>query len=209
MNMTGERLILASQDKVWAALNDAEILKACIPGCESLVADSATEMKAVAAVKLGPISAKFTGDVTLSDLDPPNGYTISGEGRGGVAGFAKGGAKVSLAGQDGGTMLSYTVNAQVGGKIAQLGARLIDTTAKSMSEQFFTKFAARLETVAATQPKLDSDNGTRNDTTPSTSMPIPQKSRTNKDRSGSRIGSGIVIVVILIAVVVGIWRLLS
>jgi hypothetical protein len=149
MDMTGERFILASKEKIWAGLNDTEVLKACIPGCESLEALSDTQMKAVAAVKLGPISAKFTGDVTLSDLDPPNGYTISGEGRGGVAGFAKGGAKVRLSAQDGGTMLSYTVNAQVGGKIAQLGARLIDATAKSMAEQFFTKFAAAVEPQAA------------------------------------------------------------
>ena len=149
MDMTGERFILASKEKIWAALNDTEVLKACIPGCESLEALSDVQMKAVAAVKLGPISAKFTGDVTLSDLDPPNGYTISGEGRGGVAGFAKGGAKVHLSTEDGGTMLSYTVNAQVGGKIAQLGARLIDATAKSMAEQFFTKFAAAVEPQAA------------------------------------------------------------
>jgi hypothetical protein len=110
-------------------------------------------MKAVAAVKLGPISAKFTGDVTLSDLDPPNGYTISGEGQGGVAGFAKGGAKVHLADDGGATLLRYEVHAQVGGKIAQLGARLIDASAKQMAEAFFDRFGALVTpSVAAVAP---------------------------------------------------------
>ncbi|MDE8346975.1 MAG: carbon monoxide dehydrogenase subunit G [Acidocella sp.] len=142
MDMTGERRIEASAETIWTALNDPEVLKACIPGCESIEKLSDTELKAVVAVKLGPISARFTGKVELSDLDPPNGYTISGEGQGGVAGFAKGGAKVSLLAEAGATTLSYAVNAQIGGKMAQLGARLIDSTAKSYAEQFFTKFAA-------------------------------------------------------------------
>jgi carbon monoxide dehydrogenase subunit G len=142
MDMSGERLIAASKDKVWTALNDPEVLKACIPGCESIEKLSETEMKAVAAVKLGPIAARFTGKVLLSDLDPPNGYTISGEGQGGVAGFAKGGAVVKLTDEDGGTKLAYQVNAQIGGKMAQLGARLIDSTAKQMAETFFSKFSA-------------------------------------------------------------------
>jgi carbon monoxide dehydrogenase subunit G len=144
MDMTGERQIPAPREKVWAALNDPEILKACIPGCESLEKTSDTDMKATASVKIGPIAAKFTGKVQLSDLDPPNGYTISGEGQGGVAGFAKGGAKVGLAEAAGGTLLSYVVNAQVGGKIAQLGARLIDATAKQMADMFFDRFSAAL-----------------------------------------------------------------
>jgi carbon monoxide dehydrogenase subunit G len=141
MDMTGERVIEASRETVWEALNNPEILKACIPGCETIEKLSDTELKATVAVKLGPISAKFAGKVTLSDLDPPNGYTISGEGQGGVAGFAKGGAKVALTDEAGGTKLAYEVNAQIGGKMAQLGARLIDSTAKSYSEQFFTKFS--------------------------------------------------------------------
>ncbi|HUW80601.1 MAG TPA: carbon monoxide dehydrogenase subunit G [Acidocella sp.] len=142
MDMSGERLIEAPKEKVWAALNDPEILKACIPGCETIEKLSDTEMKATASVKLGPIAARFTGNVLLSDLDPPNGYTISGEGQGGVAGFAKGGAKVALLEEPGGTKLVYEVNAQIGGKMAQLGARLIDSTAKQYAETFFTKFAA-------------------------------------------------------------------
>ena len=142
MDMTGDRLIAAPIDKVWAALNDPDVLKSCIPGCESIEKLSETEMKAVAAVKLGPIAARFTGKVLLSDLDPPNGYTISGEGQGGVAGFAKGGATVKLTDEEGGTKLAYQVSAQIGGKMAQLGARLIDSTAKQMAESFFTKFSA-------------------------------------------------------------------
>ena len=145
MDMAGERLISAPQNTVWSALNDPEILKACIPGCESLEATSENEMTAVAAVRLGPIAAKFSGRVKLSDIDPPNGYTLSGEGKGGPAGFAKGAAKVRLAPAPEGTLLTYTVEAQVGGKIAQLGARLIDATAKSMADQFFTKFTEQVQ----------------------------------------------------------------
>jgi carbon monoxide dehydrogenase subunit G len=142
MEMSGERLIGATKDKVWTALNDPDVLRQCIPGCESVEKLSDTELKAVAAVKLGPIVARFTGKVLLSDLDPPNGYTISGEGQGGVAGFAKGGASVKLTDEIGGTKLAYQVNAQIGGKMAQLGARLIDSTSKQMAEAFFTKFSA-------------------------------------------------------------------
>jgi carbon monoxide dehydrogenase subunit G len=142
MDMSGERLIEASRARVWEALNDPEILKACIPGCETIEKLSETEMKATAAVKLGPIAARFAGKVRLSDLDPPNGYTISGEGQGGVAGFAKGNAKVALKDEDGATRLSYEVQAQVGGKMAQLGARLIDSTARQYAETFFSKFSA-------------------------------------------------------------------
>lgn len=144
MDMTGERRIPAPRETVWAALNDPDVLKAAIPGCESLEKTSETEMKATASVKIGPISARFTGKVQLSDIDPPNGYTIGGEGQGGVAGFAKGGAKVHLEPDGAGTLLRYEVNAQVGGKIAQLGARLIDATAKSMADQFFNRFTAHL-----------------------------------------------------------------
>ncbi len=144
MDMTGERRIEAPRERVWAALNDPAILKAAIPGCDAMEKLSDTEMKAAASIRIGPISAKFTGKVQLSDLDPPRGYTISGEGQGGVAGFAKGGAKVALDADGMATVLRYTVNAQVGGKIAQLGSRLIDATAKSMADQFFDRFAAQL-----------------------------------------------------------------
>ena len=142
MDMTGERRIPAPRETVWQALNDPEVLKASIPGCESLEKLSDNEMKATAAVRIGPISARFTGNVNLTDIDPPNGYTISGEGQGGVAGFAKGGAKVGLEDDGGGTLLRYDVHAQVGGKIAQLGARLIDASAKQMADAFFDRFSA-------------------------------------------------------------------
>jgi uncharacterized protein len=153
MDMTGERRIAAPRDAVWAALNDPKVLKISIPGCDSLEKLSDNAMKATAAVKIGPISARFSGNVQLSDIDPPNGYTISGEGQGGVAGFAKGGAKVALSDDAGGTLLRYEVHAQVGGKIAQLGARLIDASAKQMADAFFDRFAAQLapvQPVAAT-----------------------------------------------------------
>ena len=149
MDMTGERRIAAPRQVVWDALNDTATLKASIPGCESLEKAGDNQMKATAAVKLGPISARFNGAVTLSDIDAPNSYTISGEGQGGVAGFAKGGAKVFLTDDSDATVLKYEVNAQVGGKLAQLGARLIDATAKQMAEQFFTKFTAEVEKLAA------------------------------------------------------------
>jgi carbon monoxide dehydrogenase subunit G len=146
MDMDGERLIAAPRAAVWAALNDPEVLRACIPGCDSLEKISDTQMKAAASIKLGPVAAKFTGKLNLSDLDPPNGYNLSGEGQGGPAGFAKGGAEVRLSEAEGGTLLSYKVKAQVGGKIAQVGGRLIDATAKSMADQFFKNFAEAVAT---------------------------------------------------------------
>ncbi len=144
MEMSGENRIPASQEKVWAALNDPAILKASIPGCQSLEKTSDTEMTATVLAKVGPVKATFKGNVTLSNIDPPNGYTISGEGKGGVAGFAKGGADVALRPDGDGTVLAYKVNAQVGGKLAQIGARLIDATAKQMADQFFAAFAANV-----------------------------------------------------------------
>ena len=141
MEMTGERRIPAPRQKVWDALNDPEILKQCIAGCESLDKTSDTEFSARVTSRVGPVTAKFTGKVELSDVDPPNGYTISGEGQGGVAGFAKGGAKVQLADDGGGTLLTYEANGTVGGKLAQIGSRLIDSTARKMADDFFDKFA--------------------------------------------------------------------
>lgn len=141
MDMTGEYRIPASREAVWKALNDPEVLKQCIPGCDEIEKKSDTEFAAKVTAKVGPVKAKFGGHVQLTDLDPPNGYTISGEGTGGAAGFAKGGAQVRLADDGGATVLSYTVNATVGGKLAQIGSRLIDSTAKKMANEFFSKFA--------------------------------------------------------------------
>ena len=141
MTMNGEVQLAASREAVWAKLNDPEVLKACIPGCEELEATEDHGFRAVAKMKVGPVSARFKGKVTLSDLDPPNGYKISGDGEGGVAGFAKGAATVKLADKDGGTLLTYDVESQIGGKLAQLGQRLISGAAKKTADDFFQKFA--------------------------------------------------------------------
>ncbi|MRG54385.1 carbon monoxide dehydrogenase [Phyllobacterium sp. SYP-B3895] len=142
MDLTGEERIVAPRDTVWKALNDPEILKACIPGCESLERISDTELAAVVGVKMGPVKARFKGKVELSNLNPPQSYTISGEGTGGIAGFAKGGADVTLIDEGAETVLAYVVNADVGGKIAQLGSRLIASTSKKLATQFFENFNA-------------------------------------------------------------------
>jgi carbon monoxide dehydrogenase subunit G len=142
MSMTGEVQLPASRGVVWAKLNDPEVLKACIPGCEEFNKTSETEFRAVATTKIGPVKARFKGKVQLSDLNPPNGYKISGEGDGGVAGFAKGGATVALSDKDGGTLLTYNVEAHIGGKLAQLGQRLVNGAAKKIADDFFQKFAA-------------------------------------------------------------------
>ena len=145
MTMNGEVQLAAPREAVWAKLNDPEVLKACIPGCEELEKTDDTDFAAVANMKIGPVKASFKGKVKLIDLDPPNGYRISGEGEGGVAGFAKGGADVALAEKDGGTLLSYTVEAQIGGKLAQLGQRLINGAAKKLADEFFTNFAKAVQ----------------------------------------------------------------
>lgn len=144
MEMKGSQLIGADRETVWAALNDPQVLKACIPGCEELNQASPTELNATVVAKIGPVKAKFTGEVELSDLNPPESYTISGEGKGGIAGFAKGGAEVRLSEVPGGTQLDYDVQAKVGGKIAQLGSRLVDSTAKKLADQFFTNLNQHL-----------------------------------------------------------------
>ncbi len=144
MEMSGQQRIAAPRAKVWQALNDPEVLRQCIPGCRSLDKRSDSEMAATVRAKVGPVSATFNGTVTLTNIDPPNGYTISGEGKGGAAGFAKGGADVKLSDDGDGTLLTYTAKAQVGGKLAQVGARLIDATAKQMADQFFTSFAEKV-----------------------------------------------------------------
>lgn len=152
MKLNGENLINAKPEKVWAALNDPEILRQAIPGCQSLEKVSDTEFKAKVGMKIGPVQATFNGQVELSDLDPPNGYTISGTGSGGAAGNAKGGAKVKLVPEGTGTRLTYDVDAQVTGKLAQLGSRLIDSTAKMLAGQFFNKFEKLVSEPAAEQP---------------------------------------------------------
>lgn len=149
MEIVGEYRIEAPRETVWAGLNDPEILRQAISGCEQIEKISETEFTARVRAKIGPVSAKFQGKVTLSELDPPHSYRISGEGTGGAVGFARGGAWVRLEERDGGTILTYKVDAQVGGKLAQIGSRLIDGVARKMADDFFTKFA---EVVAGPAP---------------------------------------------------------
>ena len=144
MEMSGEQLIPASQAATWAALNDPEILKACVPGCESIEKTAENEYVVLMTARIGPVSAKFKGKLALSDLDPPNSYSLAFEGQGGVAGFGKGGAKVQLLPEGGNTKLTYQVKANVGGKLAQIGSRLVDAAAKKLSEEFFNAFTAKV-----------------------------------------------------------------
>ncbi|MFG1421642.1 CoxG family protein [Roseixanthobacter liquoris] len=157
MDMNGSQRIEASPAAVWAALNDPEVLKQCIPGCESIAKTSDTQMEAVVVLRVGPVKASFKGAVTLSDIVPDQGYTISGEGSGGLAGYAKGSAKVHLMPEGTATLLYYEVSADVGGKLAQLGARLIDATAKKLAGEFFTNFGAIVAPPPAAAPEPEPD----------------------------------------------------
>jgi carbon monoxide dehydrogenase subunit G len=148
MEMHGELRIPAPRAEVWERLNDPETLKSCIPGCETVEKVSDTEFTAKVVARVGPVKASFSGRVTMTDLDPPAGYTITGEGTGGVAGFAKGSAKVSLDAAGDETVLRYGVQAQVGGKLAQIGSRLIDATSRKMADDFFNRFVAILTPAA-------------------------------------------------------------
>jgi carbon monoxide dehydrogenase subunit G len=197
MEIKGEYRIAAPREKVFAALNDQAVLQACIPGCESLEKTSDTEMKAKVRMRIGPVSASFTGKVTLSDIDPPNGYRISGEGQGGAAGFAKGGAVVALREDSGETVLNYNVDAQVGGKIAQVGARLIDGTAKKLADEFFGKFA----TMVGGPPPAAAVAGTPSDAPPAPdtlSPPSPPSAATQRGyRHWLAIGVGAAVLILI------------
>ncbi|MFT6557549.1 MAG: carbon monoxide dehydrogenase subunit G [Sneathiella sp.] len=172
MEMSGEELINAPRTVVWDALNDPEILRQAIPGCEEVVKDGDTSFAAKVKVKVGPVKATFKGQVTLSNMDAPNGYTITGEGKGGAAGFGKGGADIKLTETDGGTLLSYDVRASVGGKMAQIGSRLIDSTAKKLAGEFFAKFNELVSQPAeAEAPLLEDAPVQEPDTAAQTSVP--------------------------------------
>jgi len=190
MEMSGEYKINAPREKVWDALNNTEILKLSIPGCEEIVQKSPTEMSAKVTAKVGPVKAKFTGEVELTDLDPPNGYRISGEGKGGAAGFAKGGANVALEVDGDGTLLKYEVDAQVGGKLAQLGARLIDGTAKKMAGQFFENFAAAVESGEAAAE------------TPAEAAPAPATASASDTTAMEQVGVGTWVIGAIVAALV-------
>jgi len=183
MDMTGEYKIAASRERVWAALNDPQTLRQAIPGCEELNKLSDTELEAAAKAKIGPVSARFKGKVTLSELNPPESYTLTGEGTGGAAGFVKGEAKVALTSEGDATILRYTVKATIGGKLAQLGQRLVDGAAKKMADEFFDKFAelagGKVAPPAAAQAKVEpakapmpaNDNRTRGPLEPPAWLP--------------------------------------
>lgn len=149
MDMNGEQRIPVGQQAVWEALNDLEVLKACIPGCESIEKVTETEHHVTLTAAVGPVKAKFKGKMHLGDLDPPHSYRIGFEGQGGVAGFAKGEARVALKPDGADTLMNYTVHAQVGGKLAQVGSRLIDAAAKKLADEFFSAFNARVAPAAA------------------------------------------------------------
>ncbi len=144
MKLEGSYIINASKEEVWLAMNNPEILQASIPGCESLEKLSETQFTAIVKAKIGPVKASFTGEVSLENLNPPHSYTLTGEGKGGLAGFASGAADITLSEHDEGTELQYEVEAQVGGKIAQIGSRLVGGAAKKLSDQFFRRFAAAI-----------------------------------------------------------------
>ncbi len=199
MDMTGEQTISAPREKVWAALNDPDVLRQAIPGCEALDKSAENELVATVVAKLGPVKAKFSGKVTLSDIDPPNGYTIRGEGQGGAAGFAKGGAKVLLADDPAGTLLRYEVQAAVGGKLAQIGSRLIDATARKMADDFFTRFNELVSTAAAT-PEIAAPAA-------ATEVPIPAAPAAPPRGLPPLVWiGGLVAVVVLLLIYFGVWR---
>jgi uncharacterized protein len=155
MEMKGEQLIVASQADTWAALNDPEILKACIPGCESIERVTDSEYAVQMTARVGPVAAKFKGKLTLSDLKPPQSYSIAFEGQGGVAGFGKGGAQVQLAPEGDATRLYYQVKASVGGKLAQIGSRLVDAAARKLADDFFTAFNEKVASLHRAPPHAD------------------------------------------------------
>jgi len=157
VELNAEQKIAATREQVFAALNDPEILMQCIPGCESLEKESDTEMTATVVLKVGPVKAKFKGRVELSNLVPPESYSISGEGAGGAAGYAKGGADIKLLDDGDGTTLQYQVNADVGGRLAQLGGRLIESTAKTLSAKFFAKFCELVESATAVDATIPTE----------------------------------------------------
>ena len=191
MEMSGEYKINATREKVWAGLNDPEILKQSIPGCEEIDQTSDTSFTAKVTAKVGPVKAKFAGSVQLTDIDAPNGYRISGEGKGGAAGFAKGGANVQLEDDGDGTLLKYEVDAQVGGKLAQLGARLIDGTAKKMASQFFENFAEAV---------TEGEDGATD--APAAAAPAPASAAAGQVTAMSQVGAGTWVSGLVVAAIV-------
>lgn len=201
MNMHGEQRIAASPQRVWEALNDPEILRASIPGCQSLTKESDVRLTATVEVKVGPIGARFKGAVNLEDIDAPNGYTLIIEGNGGIAGSMKGAAKVRLKADGNGTLLTYDVDAQVGGRMAQLGGPIIDATAKQLAGKFFSTFSKILsgETVSGVKPAVVAGVNTAPTSASATHSDAPMTSQIVARSSDSR-WAGIAIGLLLIIV---------
>jgi carbon monoxide dehydrogenase subunit G len=176
MNFTGRYAIPAPPEMVWQALNDAVVLKACIPGCEQLDKTSATEFRAVATLRIGPVKATFRGKIALTDLEPPRHCRLVGEGQGGVAGFAKGDAEVELEPEGAGTLLSYKAHAAVGGKLAQIGQRLLDGAARQIADDFFARFSKALAPKAELTPDPEGDVAT-----------LPATESTERESKGSEV----------------------
>lgn len=201
MQMVGEQLITASTQRVWEALNDPEVLRASIPGCQSLDKESEERFTATVEIKVGPIGARFKGAVTLTDLNPPNSYTLLLEGNGGIAGSAKGSAKVRLSEKDGGTLITYEVDAQVGGRMAQLGGPIIDATAKQLAGKFFGRFGeivsgAKPATAAATTSTATTSTAAAS-TPAAATAPAPVVQTAS---SGSSVWAGIAVGLIIVLV---------
>ena len=184
MKMNGEFRVPTDRETVWRALNDPAVLKECLPGCQEIEKTSDTEMSATLVIKVGPVKATFAGGVTLSDIDPPNGYTLSGQGQGGAAGFASGEAKVRLVEENGATLLQYECDAKVGGKLAQIGSRLIDSTAKKLAKQFFDSLAERLGGGEEAEPAAESPPETAA-ATPAEPVPPPDRAPASPEPAAS------------------------
>ena len=172
MEMSGEQHIPLPQQRVWEALNDPEILKACIPGCESIDRVSENEYKVAMTAAIGPVKAKFSGKLLLAEMNPPNSYLLAFEGSGGAAGFGKGSAQVTLAPESGGTLLTYKATASVGGKLAQIGSRLIDGVAKKMADDFFIRFNKTVAPAAASPAASDQPDASAPGTPAKSPLPV-------------------------------------
>lgn len=197
MELKGEYRIPAPRDTVWEKLNDPDVLRQCIPGCEELEQTADDEFAAKVRAKVGPVNARFSGSVKLKDLDPPKGYTISGEGKGGAAGFAKGSAKVDLEEDGNDTVLRYDADAQVGGKLAQLGSRLIQGTSQKMADDFFTRF---VEIVA---PGAEAEGGAEPEETEEEAAAAPSETHERRGLSPWVWAGGVVAVIIVLLVIFG------
>lgn len=201
LNLNDQQTINASKEQVFAGLNDADILRQCIPGCQVLEKTSDTEMSATVVLKVGPVKAKFAGNVTLSNLNPPESYTITGEGKGGAAGFAKGGADITLHSEaDGTTTLKYAVKVSLGGKIAQLGGRLMESTSRKLANQFFEKFAELVEPAEGTVPDAEPEIAVAE---------IPVSDAGSEQTNASPANHTLIIVLAVIGVVAVTWYFAS